>query len=286
MHALRETKTRDQQCKTILELQQKARLIRRTALQMIGAASSGHPGGSLSCADILASLYFCLLNVRPSEPKWPDRDRFILSKGHAAPALYATLAEAGFFPKEKLSTFRQVDGMLQGHPDMKKTPGLDMTTGSLGHGLSAGVGMALAGKILRRRYHVFVLLGDGEVQEGQVWEAAMAASHHKLNNLIAILDRNKLQLDGATERIIALEPLPPKWRAFGWRVREIDGHDITQIITAIKGAKRAKDRPTIIIAHTVKGKGVSYMENRYEWHGKAPGAELLAQALKELEENA
>jgi len=264
-------------------LVEKARDIRRHIVRMIAAAGSGHPGGSLSAADILTALYFGgVMRVDPSEPDWPERDRFILSKGHAAPALYATLAERGFFPASELEGLRTLDSHLQGHPDMKCTPGVEASTGSLGQGLSFAVGLALAARLNEARWKVYVMLGDGEIQEGQVWEAAMAAAHYKLGNLTAFLDHNGLQIDGPVDEVMSPSPVDEKWRAFGWHVIGIDGHDISQILSAVKEASRINDRPTMIVARTVKGRGVALMENRAEWHGKAPSAEQLAEALKGL----
>lgn len=270
----------------VLELKRMANQIRQDIITMLLPAKSGHPGGSLSAADFLSVLYFHEMNVKPEEPRWADRDRFILAKGHAAPVLYAALAEKGFFPKEELLGLRQTGRMLQGHPDMKKIPGVDMSTGSLGQGLSVANGMALAGKLDKKDYRVYVVLGDGEMAEGQVWEAAMAAAHYKLDNVTAILDFNGLQIDGTTESVMSSSPLPEKWRAFGWHVIEVDGHDIEGLLAAFAEAKGTKGKPTILIARTVKGKGVSYMENQVGWHGNAPSAEQGEQALKELREEA
>lgn len=261
----------------------KANIIRREVVKMIGQAGSGHPGGSLSCADIIACLFFHHLRHNPANPKWEQRDRFILSKGHACPALYAALAEAGYFPRSVLATLRKPDSILQGHPDSTKTPGVEVPSGSLGQGLSAGVGMALASKLDGDSFRVYVLLGDGELQEGLVWEAAMAAAHYKLDNLTAIVDRNGLQIDGPTEEVMCVEPLEQKWAAFGWNVIAIDGHNLEQIISALEQAGRTKGKPTVIIAHTIKGKGVSFMENVVDFHGKAPTPEQTEKALRELE---
>lgn len=264
-------------------IEQKAREIRIDIVKMTGKAGSGHPGGSLSAADIVAALYFGdVLRVRPGEPDWPNRDRFVLSKGHAAPVLYAALARKGFFPVEWLDTLRQLGSPLQGHPDCKQVPGVEVSTGSLGQGLSMAVGMALAGKLGRKDYKVWVLLGDGECQEGQVWEAAMAASHYKLDNLIAIVDHNGLQIDGKTEDVMSVDPLGDKFKAFGWQVLSVDGHNIPSLMEVFGQAMGVKDKPTVIVAETVKGKGVSFMENQKDWHGKAPDAAQLEQALKEL----
>lgn len=246
---------------------------------MIYEAGSGHPGGSLSCVDILTSLYFNTMRHNPSEPEWDDRDRFILSKGHAAPALYAVLAEAGYFPVKKLHSLRKMGSMLQGHPD-SKVPGVEVSSGSLGQGLSVACGIALAGKLDRKDYRVYTLLGDGECDEGQVWEAAILASHYKLDKLTAIVDRNGLQIDGPTEKIMCLEPMARKWKAFGWHVIEIDGNKMPEIVVALE-TKRVS-RPTVIIAHTFKGKGVSFMEGINAFHGKALSKEETKIALQEL----
>jgi len=268
--------------KLIEELNKKANLLRREIIEMIYKAQSGHPGGSLSSIDILTCLYFHHMRIKPEDPSWEDRDRFVLSKGHAAPALYVVLAELGYFPKEALLTLRQVGSILQGHPDMRKTPGIDMSMGSLGNGLSVGIGMALGARLARKKYHVYVLIGDGEVNEGEIWEAAMAASKYKLDNLTAICDFNRVQLDGPIEEIMPLDPLPEKWKAFNWNVIEIDGHNMEEILDALDEAKQIKGKPTIIIAHTVKGKGISFMEGKFQWHGKAPDKEEYRIALKEL----
>jgi transketolase len=264
------------------ELRRIADDLRCLAVQMIYTAGSGHAGGSLSSADIVAALYFSVLNVDPTQPGWPERDRFVLSKGHACPILYAALARRGFFPMDELGTLRQLGSRLQGHPDMRKTPGIDATTGSLGQGISIAVGMALGARIRRKDYRVYALLGCGEQQEGQVWEAAMAAAHYKLDNLTAIVDYNGLQIDGCNAEIMEIAPLADKWRAFGWRVVEIDGHNMTEILETLAGARKAKGQPTVIVARTVKGKGVSYMENQVKWHSGAVTKELLDQALAEL----
>ena len=268
----------------IKELKRIANDLRIWTIKMIYRAKSGHPGGALSAADILSVLYFYEMHVDPKNPEWSERDRFVLSKGHASAAYYAALAMRGFFPLEDLLTFRDVNSYLQGHPSLM-VPGVDMCTGSLGQGLSAGIGMALAGKMDKKDYRVYVLLGDGEIEEGNVWEAAMTATTRKLDNLVAIVDRNKIQLDDFTDRMVELDPLEEKWRGFGWRVISINGHDIVQIIRALDEAKKTKGRPTVIIAHTVKGKGVSYMENTAKYHGKPPQSEEeYEKALKELEE--
>lgn len=263
-------------------LREKAREIRRHIISMVGAAGSGHPGGSLSAADIVTALYFEVMRIDPRRADWPERDRFVLSKGHAAPVLYAALAERGYFPVESLSSLRQIGSPLQGHPDMRKVPGVEMSTGSLGQGLSAANGMALAGKLDGRDYRVFVMLGDGEIQEGQVWEAAMAAAHYKLDNVIAFLDHNGLQIDGPVTEVLSPEPVADKWRAFGWDVQEIDGHDMAAILEAVSRAGEARGKPSIIVARTIKGKGCSFMENQVGWHGSAPKPEQVEQALKEL----
>ena len=271
---------------TTIELKRIANTLRQDIISMLVTSKSGHPGGSLSAAEILATLFFREMRVKPEDPRWADRDRFILSKGHAAPVLYAALAEKGYFPKEELQGLRQTGRMLQGHPDMKKTPGVDMSTGSLGQGLSAANGMALAGKLDGKDYRVFALLGDGEMAEGQIWEAAMAAAHYKLDNVTAVLDFNGLQIDGTTDSVMCSTPLTDKWRAFCWHVIEVDGHDVDALIGAFAEAKQVKGKPTIIIAKTVKGKGVSFMEDQAGWHGNAPSAEQGEQALKELREEA
>ncbi len=266
----------------IQELRTIAADIRKDIITMITEAGSGHPGGSLSAADILTVLYFREMRVDSSNPRWEDRDRFVLSKGHAAPVLYAVLARKGFFPKEELLRLRKIDSMLQGHPDMKGTPGVDMSTGSLGQGFSASCGMAMAAKIDRKDYRVYTLLGDGELQEGIVWEAAMFAAHYRLDNLTAIIDNNGLQIDGANEEIMSVDPITDKFRAFGWNVVETDGHCIEDIIMSIDKAKQTKGAPTVIVAKTIKGKGVSFMENEVDWHGKAPKEEQKLQALREF----
>ena len=245
-------------------------------------AKSGHPGGSLSAADVITYLYFKEMKVDPANPQWADRDRFVLSKGHAAPALYAALAEKGFFPVEEIKNLRKPTSFLQGHPDMKGVPGVDMSTGSLGQGVSCAVGMALAGKIAGKDYRVYSVLGDGEIQEGQVWEAAMFASHKKLGNLMIFVDNNDLQIDGTMEEVNSPYPIPEKFQAFGWNTVEIDGHDFDQIESAVAQAKSVVDKPTAVIMHTVKGKGVSFMEHQVGWHGVAPNAEQYENAMNEL----
>lgn len=266
----------------ISDLETIARRVRAHAVTMIYKAGSGHPGGSLSAADILVALYFHLMKHDPKRPDWLERDRFVLSKGHAAPALYAILAEAGYFPVDELDSLRKLGSRLQGHPCMRKTPGVEMSTGSLGHGLAAGNGMALAAKLDRKLYRIYVVCGDGEMDVGETWEAAMLASHYKLDNITAYIDRNKLQLDGPTEKIMSLEPLADKWKAFGWHVIEINGHSMKEIIDATNEARTIKGRPTAIICHTIKGKGVSFMEGSLHFHGKAPDDDEYKQAMKEL----
>ena len=257
--------------------------IRKMALEAIHSAKAGHPGGSLSAADILAYLYMSEMNIDPKNPKDPNRDRFVLSKGHAAPGLYGALAERGFIPKEDIKTFRHAESYLQGHPDMKGVPGVDMSTGSLGQGISAACGIALAGKLDNKDYRVYTILGDGECEEGQVWEAAMFAAHYKLDNLTAFLDFNGLQIDGDIRKVMNPTPFDKKFEAFNWNVITIDGHDFEQIAKAIEAAKACKDKPTIIIANTVKGKGVSFMENQAGWHGNAPNDEQYEIAISELD---
>ena len=268
---------------SVFELERMAKRLRRHVITMIATAGSGLPGGSLSAADIVTTLYFKIMLHDPPNPQWLDRDRFILSKGHAAPILYAALAECGYFPIDELFTLRKLDSRLQGHTDRLLTPGVEMSSGSLGQGLSFGIGIALAGKLDARDYQVYVLLGDGECDEGQIWEAAMAAAHYKIDNLTAIIDHNEIQLAGRTCDIMNLEPLADKWRSFNWHVLDINGHDINQILQAAKKAQEIKQRPTVIIAHTIKGKGVSFMENNVDFHGKAPTPEETERALKELE---
>ncbi|MFQ9148696.1 MAG: transketolase [Eubacteriales bacterium] len=267
----------------IKELQKIAYKIRRDAIDAVYSAASGHPGGSLSIAEILAYLYFEEMNIDPKNPQKPDRDRFVLSKGHAAPGLYAALAERGYFPVEELKTLRQIDSVLQGHPDMKHIPGVDMSTGSLGLGISAACGMALAAKQMKQDWRVWTIVGDGESEEGQVWEAAMFAAHYKLDNLCAFIDWNGLQIDGAVKDVMNPTPLDEKFKAFGWHVIMIDAHDLAAIDAAVKEAKATKGQPTAIIAKSVKGKGVSYMENAVNWHGAAPKQEQYEIAVKELD---
>ena len=266
-----------------LELKKIATEIRKSIIIQTASAGSGHPGGSLSGVEILTYLYFVEMNIDPKNPKDPNRDRFVLSKGHASPLLYAVLAEKGFISKDELTGFRQIYSNLQGHPDMKKIPGVEMSTGSLGQGLSVANGMALAAKLDGKNYRVYVLLGDGEIQEGQIWEAAMTAAHYKLDNLTAFLDHNGLQIDGKITEVMSPEPVDEKFKAFGWHVIKIDGHDFNQIEKAVNEAKTIKGKPTIIIAETVKGKGVSFMENEVGWHGTAPNKEQAQKALEELQ---
>ena len=256
--------------------------IRKHAIDGVHAAKSGHPGGSLSIADIMAVLYFEEMNVYPDDSKNPDRDRFVLSKGHCAPALYGALAEKGFIPKEDIITLRKADSYLQGHPDMKHIPGVDMSTGSLGQGICAANGMALAAKLDNKDYRVYTILGDGECEEGQVWEAAMFASHYKLDNLVAFLDFNGLQIDGDITEVMNPTPFDKKFEAFGWNVISIDAHSFDEIKSALKAAKQCKGKPTLILAKSVKGKGVSYMENQASWHGSAPNDEQYEKAANEL----
>jgi transketolase len=265
------------------ELKNIANNIRVNIIKAVSSAKSGHPGGSLSIADILAVLYFEKMNIDPKDPKKADRDRLVLSKGHSAPALYAALAERGYFPQEELLGLRKYESKLQGHPDMKKIEGVDMSTGSLGQGLSAANGMALAGKLDNSSYRVYAVLGDGEVQEGQIWEAAMSASHYKLDNLTAFLDLNGLQIDGSNEEVMSISPIDEKFKAFGWNVLTADGHCFEEIENAIDEAIATKGKPTIVICNTAKGKGVSFMENNCAWHGTAPNEEETKKALAELE---
>jgi len=254
------------------------------ALEMIHQAGSGHPGGSLSVADIVAALYFHELNIDPLNSVWPDRDRVVLSKGHGCPVLYAALARRGFFSEDELWTLRQLGSRLQGHPDMRKTPGIDATTGSLGQGLSIAVGMAIAAEIDAAGYYVYAILGCGELQEGQVWEAAMSAAHYRLRNLIAVVDYNALQIDGCNADVMEIAPLKEKWTAFGWRVLEIDGHDMQQILAAFAEVKetQTQPQPSVIIARTTKGKGISFMENQTKWHSGSPTQDKFIQAMQEL----
>ena len=268
---------------TTAELKKTANEVRKGIIKSTHAAKSGHPGGSLSAADLFTYLYFVELNVDPKNPKDENRDRFVLSKGHVAPGYYSTLAERGFFPKEDLLTLRHVGSYLQGHPDMKKIPGVDMSSGSLGQGISAAVGMALAAKLQNKDYRTYTLLGDGEIQEGQVWEASMLAGHRKLDNLVVIVDNNNLQIDGKITDVNSPYPIDKKFEAFNFHVINIDGNDFDQIEAAFKEARKTKGMPTAIIAKTIKGKGVSFMEDQAGWHGKAPNDEQYAQAMEELE---
>lgn len=265
------------------ELELIAYKIRKHALIGVHSAKSGHPGGSLSIAEILSVLYFDEMNVDANNPKNPDRDRFVLSKGHCAPALYGALAEKEYFPKEDIRTLRQADSYLQGHPDMKHIPGVDMSTGSLGQGICAANGMALAAKLDGKSYRVYAILGDGECEEGQVWEAAMFASHYKLDNLTAFVDFNGLQIDGDITKVMNPTPFDQKFKSFGWNVITIDAHNVGEIKSAIESAKNCKGKPTVIIAKSVKGKGVSFMENNAAWHGSAPNDEQFETAMKELD---
>ena len=267
----------------LAQLKHNATLIRMGIIEGVHAAGAGHPGGSLSIADIMSYLYFSEMKVDATNPRMPDRDRFVLSKGHAAPALYATLAVAGFFPTEDLKTLRQVDSHLQGHPDMKKTPGVDMSSGSLGQGISAACGMALCGKMEGKDYRVYTIVGDGESEEGQVWEALMFAAHNKLDNLCVVIDHNGLQIDGPIDTIVSPAPYEGKVTSFGCHLVTMDAHDFDSIEAAFAEARATKGQPTVIIAKSVKGKGVSFMENQVKWHGSAPNAEQAAQAMAELQ---
>jgi transketolase len=279
VEAIRTTADRRQLVDRLMEI---ARDLRVTDIQMITEAGSGHPGGTLSAADMIAALYFHKLRLRPEEPLWPDRDRFILSKGHCIPIVYAAMAKRGYFPEEELKTLRKVGSPLQGHPDRTRLPGIEASTGSLGQGLSIAVGMALAGKLDGASWRVYCMLGDGEIQAGQIWEAAMFAPRHGLDNLCAILDQNQVQQTAKVADILDEEPLVAKWRAFDWHVREIDGHDMSEILEALDEAEQVTGRPTLIVSHTVKGKGVSWMELDPAWHGKAPKPEEAERALAEL----
>jgi transketolase len=269
----------DQNQKKALATATRGRLL---ALQCVYEAASGHPGGSMSCMDVLTVLYFGIMRIDPEDPQAPNRDRFVLSKGHCTPALYSVLAMRGFFPEEELHKFRSIHDHYSGHPDMVHVRGVDMSTGSLGQGISAAVGMALAGKMDGKSYRVYTILGDGEIEEGQTWEAAMAAAKYKLDNLCAVVDVNGLQIDGKTSDVMPSEPLDKKYEAFGWHVIKIDGHDYNAIVDAFHEAETVKGKPTVILAKTIKGKGISYMENNVGWHGKAPSAEEYAQGKAEL----
>ncbi len=265
-----------------LKLEKIAKSIRKNVIDMIYKASSGHPGGALSIVDVLTYLYFEEMNVDVQNPKLENRDRLVLSKGHACAALYAVLSEKGFLSKDELSKFRKIDSILQGHPDMKYIPGVDMSSGSLGQGISASIGMALAGKMDKRDYRVYCIVGDGEIEEGEVWEAAMSASHYKLDNFCLIVDNNNLQIDGEISKVMNSYPINEKFKAFGFNVIDIDGHNFSEIDNAFKMAKTNKEKPTAIIAKTIKGKGVSFMENEADWHGKAPNEEQYSIAMKEF----
>ena len=266
----------------IKRLQEKAKEVRKGIIEAVYSNKSGHPGGSLSIADIMTVLYFNQMNIDEKNPKWEDRDRLVLSKGHCSPALYSCLANRGFFDVEKLKTFRNINSNLQGHPDMNKVPGVDISSGSLGQGLSCANGMAIAGKMDNKNYRVYCILGDGEIEEGQVWEAAMASNKYKLDNLCVIVDNNNLQIDGTIEEVMSSYPIDEKFKSFGFQVINIDGHNIQEIIDAFDVAKNVKDKPTCIIAKTIKGKGVSYMENDVKWHGISPNEEQYQLAMKEL----
>lgn len=267
---------------SITDLEARAKTIRKHIIEMTAAAKSGHPGGSLSCTEILTALYFGLMKHDPKNPEWADRDRLILSKGHASPALYAALAEAGYFDPKTLTDFRKLGSPLQGHPDRRKLPGIEASTGSLGQGLSIGIGHAIARKMDGKDYYTYVVLSDGESNEGQVWEAAMMAAHHKTDHLITILDNNKYQLDDSTENICDMEPIVDKWKSFKWHVQHVDGHNLQEIIDAVEVAKKVQGQPCMIVAETIKGKGVSFMENNNHFHGVAPTDEETDKALKEL----
>lgn len=264
------------------ELEKMALNIRRDIIQMIYDANSGHPGGSLSIADLISALYFNVLNHDPSKPDWEDRDRFILSKGHACPALYSAMARTGYFPYEELKTLRKIDSRIQGHPEVRKLPGIEASTGSLGQGLSIGAGLALGAKVQGKNFRTYVMTGDGELDEGQIWEAALFCGNKKIDNLVVIVDSNKQQLDGWIKDISSLDPLDDKWRAFGWEVIEIDGHNMNEILSAFEKAAQTKGKPTVIIANTIKGKGVSFMENNLDFHGASPTKEQYEKAMEEL----
>ena len=269
--------------KDVERLEEQAVQLRRDIVEMIHAAKAGHPGGSLSAVDMITALYFHVMRIDPQNPRWEDRDRFVLSKGHACPALYAALARRGFFDPKLLATLRQYHSILQGHPDMNKTPGIDISSGSLGNGLAIGVGMAMSGRLHHQDYMTYVMLGDGEVQEGMVWEAAMAAHHHDLGNLVAIVDCNGVQINGWVNEIMTVEPLADKWRAFGWNVVEVNGHNMKDLLTVLHTAKTMR-HPTVILMRTVKGRGVSFMEDDCKWHGNSPSDEELVQAILEIGE--
>lgn len=269
--------------KDVERLEEQAVQLRRDIVEMIHAAKAGHPGGSLSAVDMITALYFHVMRIDPQNPRWEDRDRFVLSKGHACPALYAALARRGFFDPKHLTTLRQYHSILQGHSDMNKTPGIDISSGSLGNGLAIGVGMAMSGRLHHQDYMTYVMLGDGEVQEGMVWEAAMAAHHHDLGNLVAIVDCNGVQINGWVNEIMTVEPLADKWRAFGWNVVEVNGHNMKDLLTVLHTAKTMR-HPTVILMRTVKGRGVSFMEDDCKWHGNSPSDEELVQAILEIGE--
>lgn len=269
--------------KDVERLEEQAVQLRRDIVEMIHAAKAGHPGGSLSAVDMITALYFHVMRIDPQNPRWEDRDRFVLSKGHACPALYAALARRGFFDPKHLTTLRQYHSILQGHPDMNKTPGIDISSGSLGNGLAIGVGMAMSERLHHQDYMTYVMLGDGEVQEGMVWEAAMAAHHHDLGNLVAIVDCNGVQINGWVNEIMTVEPLADKWRAFGWNVVEVNGHNMKDLLTVLHTAKTMR-HPTVILMRTVKGRGVSFMEDDCKWHGNSPSDEELVQAILEIGE--
>lgn len=269
--------------KDVERLEEQAVQLRRDIVEMIHAAKAGHPGGSLSAVDMITALYFHVMRIDPQNPRWEDRDRFVFSKGHACPALYAALARRGFFDPKHLTTLRQYHSILQGHPDMNKTPGIDISSGSLGNGLAIGVGMAMSGRLHHQDYMTYVMLGDGEVQEGMVWEAAMAAHHHDLGNLVAIVDCNGVQINGWVNEIMTVEPLADKWRAFGWNVVEVNGHNMKDLLTVLHTAKTMR-HPTVILMRTVKGRGVSFMEDDCKWHGNSPSDEELVQAILEIGE--
>ncbi|PIN87025.1 transketolase [Candidatus Woesearchaeota archaeon CG10_big_fil_rev_8_21_14_0_10_44_13] len=268
--------------KTIKRLEETARTIRQDVIKMVTQAESGHPGGSLSETDMITALFFNVMRHKPKNPQWEKRDRYVQSKGHSCEALYSAMARCGYFPTSELNTFRQIRSRLQGHPSRADLPMIEASTGSLGQGLSIAIGMALGLRISDIRSRVYCMIGDGELDEGQVWEAAMSAAHYELDNLCAIIDNNGLQIDGWNEEIMNTAPLPDKFRAFGWHVIEIDGHDMSEILGAFHDAERMKDKPTVIIAETMKGKGVKFMENKVEWHGKAPTKEQAVIALREL----
>ena len=261
-----------------------AKQARKLMVETLIRAGCGHPGGAFSSVDIMVAIYFSIMKIDPSNPTWEERDRFILSKGHSSVALYTVLHLKGFFSKDVLFTFRQNGSILSGHPDMRKIPGVEMSTGSLGHGLSVGVGLAISGKMDKKKFRVFVLMGDGEMQEGSIWEAATFASHHKLDNLVGIVDRNMFQIDDCTENILSLEPLKKRWESFGWAVKEIDGNNMGKIISTLQNIPFQKGKPSLVIAKTIKGKGISFMENKCEWHGKPLTGEYAERARKEVEE--